>query len=228
MPDVLGHADRGHRVERLAAEVAVVLQPDLDAVGEPGVGHPLAGEGGLRLADRDADDGHVVVRRGVDRHGAPAAPDVEEPSAGEAVETELAADEVVLGGLGVREVGVGVHEPGARVRHRRAEHEAVEVVAHVVVVADGLGVASHRVAPAVQAGLLRRRRQRPAEHTQAPRRSHRWRHEPQHIVALLGQAAAHGGDELEDVAVGVELPGDVRPAQPELVRAPQQPADGIR
>ena len=78
--DVLEHADRGDRVELLAAEVAVVLQADLDAVGHsPASCDPLPGERGLRLADGDADRPGAVVARGVDRHRAPAAPDVEQP-----------------------------------------------------------------------------------------------------------------------------------------------------
>ena len=43
-----------------------------------------AGQVGLGLADRDADDGDVVVGGGVDRHRAPAAPDVEQARAGAA------------------------------------------------------------------------------------------------------------------------------------------------
>ncbi len=53
---------------------------------------------------------------------------------------EFAADQLVLGRLGVLQRGLGRGEPGARVGHARAEHQPVEVVAHVVVVADDLGV----------------------------------------------------------------------------------------
>jgi hypothetical protein len=34
LADVLAHLDRRHRVERLVRDLAVVLQPDLDAVRE--------------------------------------------------------------------------------------------------------------------------------------------------------------------------------------------------
>ena len=81
LADVLGHADRGDGVERLAPELAVVLQPDLDAVGDPGVLDPAPGELGLGLADGDADDLGAVVGGGVDRHRSPPAADVEQSPA---------------------------------------------------------------------------------------------------------------------------------------------------
>ena len=40
-PDVLGHPDRADRVEPLVAELAVVLQPDLDLVADAGLADPL-------------------------------------------------------------------------------------------------------------------------------------------------------------------------------------------
>ena len=88
---------------------------------------------------------------------------------------ELAGDEVVLGRLGVVERHAVVDEAGARVRHRLAEDDPVEVVADVVVVADRPRVAAQRVAPTLQPRLLRRRRQRPPDHSgaSAPRRSPR-------------------------------------------------------
>ena len=154
-----------------------------------------------------------MVRRGVDGHRAPAAADVEQPPAGPLVEPELAADQLVLGGLGVGEVHAGVGEPGARVRHRRPEHEPVEVVADVVVVADGLGVAPQRVAPALaggppraavgsgaaeQAELARRPRRRPGRPSRPKRMS-------------SGVTSRSDGDQLEEVAVDVEVAGDVGP-----------------
>jgi hypothetical protein len=52
---VLEHRDRADRVERSIGHVAVVLVPDLDAVGEPGVGDRLLGPLGLRSRERHAD-----------------------------------------------------------------------------------------------------------------------------------------------------------------------------
>ena len=96
---VLRHPDRRDGVELLAAELAIVLQADLDAVLHAGLGDALARQGRLGLADRDADDGDLVVGGGVDGHGFPAAPDVEQAPAGVVGEPELAADQVVLGRL---------------------------------------------------------------------------------------------------------------------------------
>ena len=60
-PDVLEHADGADGVERAVVDVAVVLQPDVDLAGQPGVLHPL--DRGLDLAGRDghADDLDPVV-----------------------------------------------------------------------------------------------------------------------------------------------------------------------
>ena len=77
LPHVLDHADAGDRVEALAAQVAVVLHADLDAVGEAGVGHAPAGQLGLGLGQRDAGDLRAVASGGVDGEAAPAAADVE-------------------------------------------------------------------------------------------------------------------------------------------------------
>ena len=41
---MLDHPDRGDRVERLGAEVAVVLEADIDLVADAGVHRALAGE----------------------------------------------------------------------------------------------------------------------------------------------------------------------------------------
>ena len=112
VPDVLEHPDRGDRVEGLAAEVAVVLQPDLDPVGETRLLDPPSGQVDLLAAERHADHLRPVVACGVDGHRAPSAADVEEPCARSLVEAELAADQLVLGRLGLFE--------GARRRRRSA------------------------------------------------------------------------------------------------------------
>jgi hypothetical protein len=225
--DVLGHPDRRDRVVLLAADGAVVLQADLDPVGDARLGDALAGPLGLRLADGDADRRHVVVAGGVDDHRPPTAADVEEAPPGHRVEPELAADEVVLQRLGGREVGAVVDEPGARIRHRRAEHEAVEVVADVVVVLDRGRVPPGRVAPAVEAGLERWWRQRPAEHAEAAGCPQGRGQLADGAPEVLGERRPQRLDELEDVAVGVELTGDVRPRQPQLVGTPQEPPERV-
>ncbi|MDH6189218.1 hypothetical protein M2168_002250 [Streptomyces sp. CZ24] len=158
--DVLGHADGGDRVVGPVPDVAVVLDADLDAVGEALFGGALAGVGGLFAREGDADDLDAVLAGGVQRHRAPAAADVEQAHAGG--EAELAADQVELVALGALQGGV-VLPVGARVDHGGAEDPLVEVVADVVVVADGLAVAALGV-PAAEAapdgGLLGRGRRR--------------------------------------------------------------------
>lgn len=76
--DVFGHADGGDRVVGPVADVAVVLDADLDAVGQARVGHALTGIRRLFLREGDADDVHAVLAGRVQGHGAPAAADVEE------------------------------------------------------------------------------------------------------------------------------------------------------
>ena len=83
---------------------------------------------------------------------------------------ELAADELVLVGLGLGQAHGGRREPGARVRHGRAEHDVVELVAHVVVVAHHLAVAAEGVASAAGPHLLGRRRERGADDAGEPSR----------------------------------------------------------
>ena len=142
-----------------SCDVAVVLEPDLDLTGEPGLGDPLLGQLGLAPRHGDADRPHAVVPRRVHHHPAPAAPDVEQSHA--RLERELAADQLVLRLLRGLEPDVGRVPHRARVRHRRAEHDPVEVVRDVVVVRDRRRVARLRVAPPAQMRLLRRWGQRP-------------------------------------------------------------------
>ena len=156
---VLEHADGADGVERSVDDVAVVLHADLDAVGEPGLAYRRARPLRLTRRQRDADRGRTVLARGVDDHAAPAAADVEQ--AHPRTQTELAAHQLVLGGLRGFERGVGSGEDRARVGHRRPEHEPVEVVRDVVVVRDRDGVAFLAVTAAARADLLGRRRQRP-------------------------------------------------------------------
>ena len=129
------------RVEGTVDDLPVVLHPDLDAVGQTELLHPRPPVQRLFVADRDTDHIDVVVRGGVDGHRRPTAPHVEQPAPGAGVvcfvEAELSTDQLVLGRLRLLERGAGSRETGTRVGHRRAEDQLVEVVAHVVVVADG-------------------------------------------------------------------------------------------
>ena len=164
--DVLRHADRADGVERLAPDLAVVEQADVDPVVDPGGLDPLPSQLRLGTADGDADNVGVVRRGCVDRHRAPSAADVEQTHPRPGIEAELAGHHVVLGLLCLLQRGGVIDEARTRVRHRRPEHDAVELVADVVVVRDGIGVPAQAVTPAPEAGLLRWRRQRPADHAE--------------------------------------------------------------
>src|SRR5438876_3404489 len=92
--DVLGHADRGDRIEPLTGEVAVVGDADVDPVGQSGRRRPLPRERGLPLGQRDAGDVGAVLARGVQREAAPPAADIEHALAG--AQAELRAHELEL------------------------------------------------------------------------------------------------------------------------------------
>ena len=162
------HADRRDGVELLAAQVAVVLQADLDLVGQPGQLHPAPGLVDLLAAEGDPDHGGPVTAGGMDGHRAPAAAHIEQPGSGALIETELATDQFVLGRLRLLEGGAVGFEPGARIGHARAEDEPIEVVAHVVVVADHRGIPGRRVEPARRSAFLGRRGERRSEGPQPP------------------------------------------------------------
>ena len=147
----------------------------------------------------------------MEHHAAPAAADVEEAHPG--LEVELAGHQLVLGRLGRLEADARVGPHAAGVRHRRAEHEGVEVVRDVVVVGDGLGVAGLGVAQAVQAGLLRGRGQR-----LQPAGAEDPGHVRDHAGVGLGQVVGDGGEGAEQVALEVEIAGHVGPAETELAR----------
>ena len=107
----------------------------------------LAGQIGLRPAQGHPDDLGVVAAGRVQGHGAPAAAHVEQAHARTSAQSEFAAHQVVLRLLGLLQGGIVGHEPGARVRHAGPEHQTVELIADVVVMADDgrvttLGMAS--------------------------------------------------------------------------------------
>ncbi len=212
---MLEHPDRADRVERPVVDVAVVLQPDLDPVAEPRLGDPLRRQLGLALRHRHADRAHAVVLGRVHHHAAPAAPDVEQAHA--RLQVELPADQLVLRGLRGFEAGVRRVPHRARVGHRRSEHDPVEVVGHVVVVRDRGRVARRQ---------WRRPRRRASSFggggaVAGPRRGR----EPDRVRATgRGRSAKPLGSRLaqlerrEQVALDVDVAGDVRAAEAELAR----------
>jgi len=104
-----------------------------------------------------ADDLGAVPGRDVQRHPAPPAIHVQQPHP--RAQRELAGDEVVFRGLRLFQGQTGTFPHPAGIGHRRAQHDAVERVGHVVVVRDGGRVPPFAVPPAAWSRLLRRRRQ---------------------------------------------------------------------
>ena len=93
-PDVLGEADRADGVEAGLRHVAVVVEADVDLVGQAASATAFCAPLGLLARQGHRDDVHAVVLGGVHRHAAPAAADVEQAHAW--LKGELAADEVEL------------------------------------------------------------------------------------------------------------------------------------
>src|SRR5829696_6117760 len=211
LADVLDHPDRRDRVEVLAGELAVVLDADLDLVGDTRLLHLLARELSLVLGQRDPYRFDAVALRRVDDEAAPAAADVENALAG--AQFELCTDELPLGVLGRGEALRAAGEDRAGVGHRLIEEEREELVADVVVVADGFAVALGRVLAAaeVHLGLGRGRGTANARGAQGRgdqaglrRSAHRWR-----------LPRVEHADHTVDV-VDLDLTGDVGAPEAEL------------
>src|SRR4051812_4615119 len=116
LADVLDHADAGDRVEPLTADLTVVLDANVDLVGNAGFGGTLTRDPGLWLRQRDAGDVDVVLLRRVDDPAAPAAAYVE--YALPRLQIELRADQVELRALGLLECRCSAREDRAAVRQR--------------------------------------------------------------------------------------------------------------
>ena len=123
----------------------------------------------------------------------------------------------------------------ARVRHRLVEQQRVEVVGEVVMVCDDGSVARPAVQAAVDARLRRRRARRRTEHSETRRGAdrldaiaradvHGTISGPMSGLAPFPGERPHAAEAVAEVAVDVEVSGDVGPRQTELVRAPEQAA----
>ncbi len=106
------------------------------------------GQVGLRAAQGHADDGGAVAGCGVQGQRTPPATHIEEAEPAAFVQAQLPADQVVLRLLSVFQPGGGPGEAGARIGHAGPEHQAVELVADVVVVTDHLSVPALGMQPA--------------------------------------------------------------------------------
>ena len=135
-----------------------------------------------------------------------------------------------LASLGGLQPGLGVVPDGAGVDHRGAEHELVEVVAHVVVVGDRGGVPVAGVPPATGRGCLLGRGSGLGTDRPQPERDAQQGQPvtpgPVRRRLLLRQPAvgAQRGEGRVDVVLHVDLAGDVGPADAELARRPEHPA----
>lgn len=159
-PDVLEHPDARDAVE-LAVDLAVVLQPDLDPVFQPGGLHARGCQVELVLRQRDAEALRAELLRGAQHERAPAAADVEQALAG--LKPDLGEDVVDLLDLRGGEILVAVLEVRARVHHVLVEPQLVELVRDVVVILDCLLVGALRVIEvALHARQLARARHRAA------------------------------------------------------------------
>src|ERR687898_2066490 len=79
--EVLGHPDARYGVERVVGQVAPVLHPDVDALGQAGVEDPLARVFGLLVGQRDSDRLDAVLAGRVDDQAAPSTAHVEQTHA---------------------------------------------------------------------------------------------------------------------------------------------------
>jgi hypothetical protein len=109
----------------------------------------------LALGQRHPEHLDAVVLGGVDGKAAPATTDIEQALA--RLERELLAHQVELCPLGLLERLRTALEVSTAVGHRRVEEQRKELVAGVVVVADGAAVAADRVTLAAQTQLGRGR-----------------------------------------------------------------------
>lgn len=147
--DVLEHPNRGYGIE-LTGDIAVILDLDGNSIAQPFLADPELRLGRLFRAQSHADGLDAVVLRGVAHQRPPAAPNVEE--ALPPLELQLAADQIELALLGIGQRLLRIEEVGARVHHFRVEKQFEEIVAGVVVMADGLAVAARRVEAAPNCG----------------------------------------------------------------------------
>src|SRR5262244_836811 len=150
---VLDHPDGGDLVvARVRGQVAQVAMLDEAASLESLALDARHGPVRLGFGKRHSVRGDPVVLRRPDAEPTPAAADVEERLP--RLEPELAADEIDLVRLRLLELAVGLAIVGARVEHEGVEEERVEVIGHVVVMGNGLGVPSLGALPHDSASFI--------------------------------------------------------------------------
>ena len=226
---MLEHADGGDGVEWFVADVPVVLHPDLDLRAEPGFGHPVVSEGCLLSAQGHTDDLRAIVTSGMERHGAPAAADVENARLGPFMEPELAAHMVELGLLRFLECAGGGLEPSARIGHGGTEHQAIEGIADVVVMADDFRIPMPGVSSTMGGSLFGRRRERRTYDTESARRGPRQEGEAgDRSGANVGRGRlVQACEDLMDIALELKVSHHEGPGEPQLSGGPQDPTHRV-
>ena len=224
---MLEHPDRADRVEWAVGNVTIVLQPYLDRVLESRGGDGTTGVFVLGARDRDPHGANAVVLGRVDHHATPPTADIEQAHPWR--QPQLAAHQFVLVLLCLLERVVVARERRAGVGHRWAEHQSVELVGHVVVVAYRCCVAALRVAAKGHASagtdLLRRWWRRVAQDVETDRTHHGKRgtnRQPGVLDSLLQV------DRQADVALDINRPRNVRARQAQFSRRPKHVGEGIR
>jgi hypothetical protein len=114
--------------------VAIILESDLDPVGEARLLDASARVLGLRGRDRDARDPGTELASGQNREHPPTAADLEQPVAGP--ELDQPGQVAALGELRRLEIRGAVLEQGRGIEHRRIEPGGEEVVTEIVMGAD--------------------------------------------------------------------------------------------
>ena len=127
------HADRNDAVEGFT-DVAIVLQPEFNPIGQPRVIGAIPRHRELLLGKGDAGDFGSGDACEIERHAAKPAADVERRRA--ILRQELGGDVTLLRRLGVVERLAGVFEIGAAVLAVRIEEEIVEARVEVIVAGD--------------------------------------------------------------------------------------------
>jgi hypothetical protein len=219
---VLDHADAGDRVEALPLQLAVVGDPDLDALGYAGLGHSLPGQDRLGLREGDPHHLGAVAGGGVDRKASPPASHVEHALA--RLQAELSADQLELLLLGLLQGPGAAGEDRAAVGHGAIEEQGEELVRDVVVVADRAGIAGSGAAPPPGPKLGGWGRGRSAKARGAKRRQRQPRLGP----ATEGRRSPRLQQLHHRVdVVYLERPGDVGASQPELAGGEHRLGQGL-
>src|SRR5260370_40686464 len=100
----------------------------------------------LVLTQCNAERPGVVIRSGVKQQSSPAAADIQETLV--RLQAQLAANEVELVSLGRLQRLAPGRKIRARIHHLIVEKQPVEVVRHIVVMANGVAIACLAVRPA--------------------------------------------------------------------------------